>query len=227
MKLFPENTSTYGGEIDNLFYISLVIVAIAFVISIVVLIYPMFKYREQKNRKATYITGTSWKHKKWIVAALILLGISDFYILFAEHSTWNKIEEQVPEPDVHVGITGRQWNWIFTYPGPDNKLNTGDDIVIDEQNSELHVPVNKNIVFDLRAKDVLHSFFVTTFRLKQDAVPGRAITRWFKATKTGKYDLSCAEICGVLHSKMRNYIVVESEEDYNKYLQTLYAKQTK
>jgi cytochrome c oxidase subunit 2 len=224
MKIFPENVSTYGHEIDNLFWIILVFVAIAFVISVFVLLYPIFKNHHTKVKKATYITGENKNHFKWITTALFLLALSDFMILFAEHGTWDKIEKIPAKKDVPCIITGRQWNWIFTYPGPDGELYTKDDVVIDEINSELHVPVHKNVVFDLRSKDVLHSFFVVNTRLKQDVIPGRTNTRWINFTKEGKYHISCAEICGMMHSKMRNFIVVESQEKYDAFIKELYKK---
>ncbi|MEW6467682.1 MAG: hypothetical protein AB1458_02090 [Bacteroidota bacterium] len=222
--IFPKNISTYGQEIDNLFWLILFFVTVAFVISLYVLLRPLFTNHYKKVPKARYITGEKKKHFRWITAALVLLALSDFAILFAEHPVWAKTQENIPDPDMHVAIIGRQWNWIFIYPGKDGKLYTADDLYIDEQNSGLHVPVNKTVVFDLKARDVVHSFFVAELRLKQDAIPGRTIKRWFKATETGKYDMACAEICGVLHSQMRNFLVVESQEQFDAYMNTLYEK---
>lgn len=224
MRIFPENVSTYGHEIDNLFFLVFAFAAIAFVISLFVLIYPLVKNHHTKVRRAEYITGEKKKHFRWVVIALILLAMSDFIILLVEHGTWEKIENVPADRDVHVAVTGRQWNWIFTYPGPDGKLYTADDVTIDEQNSELHVPVNKNIIVDLKARDVLHSFFVVNTRLKQDCIPGRTNSRWFNIIKEGRYDISCAEICGMLHSQMRNFLVVESQEKYEQYLKSIYEK---
>jgi cytochrome c oxidase subunit 2 len=220
MKLFPDNISTYGHEIDELFYLIFVFASIAFFISVIALLIPVFRKRE----KAKYFTGEKWTHLKWVAIPLTLLAICDFIILGKEHSTWVKIEQQIPEKEVHIGIIGRQWNWIFVYPGPDNTLWTLDDKIVDEQNSELHVPVNKKIVIDIRAKDVLHSVFIPVLRFKQDAIPGRTITRWFEAIKPGKYEIWCAEICGVLHSRMRNFLVVEDEESYQKFTAELYKE---
>ncbi|NNM94123.1 MAG: cytochrome c oxidase subunit II, partial [Bacteroidia bacterium] len=87
----------------------------------------------------------------------------------------------------------------------------------------LHVPVNKNIVFELRSQDVIHSFFLANARFKQDVLPGRTLVRWFNITKEGKYDISCTQICGVLHSKMRNFVVAESDEAYRHFTDSLYA----
>ncbi len=224
--IFPENISTYGAEIDSLFFTITLFVGIAFVISLIVLIYPLIRYRYQPGRVVKHVRGNNAKQLRWILVALTMLAGADFYMLAVEHSTWAKIEEELPEQkDFHVCVTGRQWNWIFTYPGPDGKLYTADDVVVDRQDSELHIPVNKNIILDLKAVDVLHSFFVAKSRLKQDVLPGRTITRWFNITKPGTYEIACAEICGVMHSKMRNFLVVEEEADFNNYMKDLYAKQ--
>ena len=220
MKIFPDNVSTYAHEIDDLFYLIFVFAGIAFVISLIALLIPVFR----KIEKASPFTGEKRMHWKWIAIPVVLLALSDFVILYVEHGTWAKIEQQIPEKEVHIGVIGRQWNWIFVYPGPDNKLWTSDDKIVDEQNSELHVPVNKKIVFDLRAKDVLHNFSIPVTRLKQDVIPGRTNTRWFEATKTGKYEIQCAEICGLLHSMMRNFLVVEDEESYKTFTAELYKE---
>ena len=222
--IFPKNISTYGSEIDNLFWLITALTGIAFVISLFVLLYPLIKNSAGRAKRATYITGENKKHFRWVAAAMILLAMGDFIIMYAEHGTWVKMEENPVKADFHVAITGRQWNWIFTYPGRDGQLYTADDIMIDEQNSELHVPVNKNVVIDLKARDVLHSFFVAELRLKQDNIPGRTIKRWFNATIEGKYDMACAEICGLLHSQMRNFLVVESQEKFDAYMSALIEK---
>src|SRR3990170_7752841 len=129
MKLFPDNISTYGQEIDDLFYLIFIFASIAFFISLFALFIPVFR----KRTKATYFTGYKWMHMKWIAIPVALLALSDFVILYVEHGTWAKIEQQIPEKEVHIGIIGRQWNWIFVYPGPDNQLYTADDVVVDMQ----------------------------------------------------------------------------------------------
>lgn len=222
MTLFPENISTYGQEIDRLFYTISALVAVAFVISLFILLYPLFNNGAKRVKKASYFTGGKRTHFKWVAIAMLAMAMSDFYFLYAEHGAWVTIEETQVKPDFHVAVTGRQWNWAFTYPGPDGKLYTKDDVVINEMNSELHVPINKNIVVDLWAKDVLHSFFVSNIRLKQDCVPGRLIQRWFNLTKTGTYDIACAELCGVLHGKMRNFLVVDNQQRFDGYIDSLY-----
>ena len=219
MKLFPENISTYGHEIDNLFYFISVPVGLAFVITIIVFIYPLIKNKFREGKKAQYVKGNNWKQLKWVLLAMFLIGLSDVIILFAEKDAWVSIEETLPKEDFKVAITGRQWSWSITYPGKDGILYTGDDVI---ETNDLHVPVNSVIHLDIKSVDVLHSVFIPNVRLKQDALPGRTITRWFEATKTGEYDISCAEICGVAHSNMKGTLHVQSNEDFLQYLDEIY-----
>ena len=88
---------------------------------------------------------------------------------------------------------GQQWAWTFVHPGPDGELDTDDDI---SKINELHVEVDRLYHYKLESRDVLHDFSVPVFRLKQDAIPGRVITGWFTPTKTGEWDIQCAEMCG-------------------------------
>ena len=122
---------------------------------------------------------------------------------------------QAPPPsDFVLDVTAKQFNWQVTYPGADGKFGTPDDKTLLD---EMHVPVNKIVHVNLRSLDVIHSFFVPQFRMKQDAVPGREIRQWFEATKPGKYELPCAELCGFGHSGMRGWIYVHSAADYQKW----------
>jgi len=99
----------------------------------------------------------------------------------------------------------------MTYPGLDGKFGTPDDY---SQENLLHVPVNHVVQVTLMSKDVIHSFFLPNLRLKQDAVPGREITVWFNATKSGDYEIPCAELCGFGHSNMKGYLKVNTPEEF-------------
>ena len=99
-----------------------------------------------------------------------------------------------------VEVTGRQFEWRLRYPGPDGSFDTPDDLF---SVNELHVPVNEDILVQLKSADVLHDFFLPNLRVKQDAVPGMKIPVWFRATEEGVFDLVCAELCGWGHYKMK------------------------
>ena len=110
-----------------------------------------------------------------------------------------------------VQVRAKQFNWEFTYPGPDGKFGTPDDKTLTD---ELHVPVGKPVRINLGARDVIHSLFVPQFRFKQDAVPGREIPAWFQVSKPGKYEAPCAELCGFGHSGMKGWVTVSSPDAF-------------
>jgi cytochrome c oxidase subunit 2 len=118
---------------------------------------------------------------------------------------------QTPASDVRIRVTAKQFNWDVTYPGADDRFDTEDDKTFD---NELHVPVGKPVVLELQSKDVIHSVFVPSFRMKQDAVPGRTIPAWFEVTKPGKYEMPCAELCGFGHSGMKGWVHAHTGEEY-------------
>jgi len=208
----PENVSTFGGQIDYIFYLIYYITGAVFVLVTVLMVLFLVMYRRKEGRKAVYSHGNTALEITWtVIPALILVVLS-----FMSLSTWGEIKIYAPPSDVEVKVTGKQFNWEVLYPGADGKLGTEDDFTIE---NELHVPVNKVVHVQLTSRDVIHSFFVPNFRLKQDAVPGREITVWFEATKAGKYELPCAELCGFGHSGMIGWVYVHSPEDYEKFLQ--------
>ena len=125
----------------------------------------MIRYRTRPGRKAEYIEGNSRLEIFWTTATTVIL----IALALMSRSTWADIKEHGPPGDVFYKVTGKQFNWEITYPGPDGKFGTKDDLTVE---NELHVPVNKVVRIDLTSKDVIHSFFVPNMRLKQDAVPG-------------------------------------------------------
>lgn len=224
MSLLPEALSSYAGDLDWLIKTITLFVVGWFAVAFIALLYGLFTSLKKEGGKAEYIPGIGWDQTKWILIPLVFVVLSDFMIDIFTVRVWNKIEIEVPAADVRVKATGRMWNWIFTYPGPDGEFGGSDDVVIDEMDSELVIPVNKTVVIDLAARDVLHSFFVKEFRFKQDVIPGRTLERWFHPTKEGKYELICAEICGPLHGHMRNYVKVVSQGEYDNYISSLYGE---
>ena len=137
--------------------------------------------------------------------------ICDVLIIVGSIRVWYDVKQHLPQPDRVIRVTGQQWAWVFQHPGADGRLDTPDDIrTVDE----LHVEAELTYHFQLESKDVLHSFSVPAFRLKQDAVPGRTITGWFRPTRVGAYDVQCAEICGVGHGIMAGRVFVEEASQH-------------
>src|SRR5581483_5194621 len=199
----PENVSTYGRDIDWLFHLIYAITGITFVLVAVTLIAFLVMYRDRPGRRARYTHGNSTLEIVWTVVPSLILVI----LTFLSAPTWAKIKMSAPPSDVAVDVTAKQFNWQVKYPNSDK-------VFLDE----MHVPVNKVVHVNLRSQDVIHSFFVPQFRIKQDAVPGRAIRVWFEVTKPGKYEWPCAELCGFGHSGMRGWVYVHSAEDYAKWM---------
>ena len=207
----PPNVSTYGGDVDRLFYLIFYITGIAWVLVQVVMLIFLWLYRHKEGRRAEYSHGNTTLEIIWtIVPALILVILG-----FISRSTWAAIRYTHPPSDTIVQITAKQFNWEVLYPGPDGKFDTDDDKMIE---NDLHVPVGKVVRVRLTSKDVIHSFFVPVFRLKQDAVPGRVIEVWFEATTPGVYELPCAELCGFGHSGMLGHVTVQTPGDYQAWI---------
>ena len=113
-------------------------------------------------------------------------------------------------------VTGRQWSWTFRTAGADGQFGTPDDVVT---LNELHVPVGRPVYIKLRSKDVVHSLYLPNFRTKLDAIPGTTTRMWVQATVPGRYEIGCAQHCGVNHYKMRGILTVLSKEDYSRWLE--------
>lgn len=212
LQWLPENVSTFGQEIDSLFYLIYYITAATFILVTVLMVVFLIKYREQAGRRAIYSHGNTTLEIIWtIIPAAILIVIS-----FMSVSTWANIKRHAPDSDFELQVTGKQFNWEVVYPGADGKFDTQDDVKFD---NDLHVPVNKVVRVYLSSKDVIHSFYLPNLRLRQDAVPGRTILVWFEATKPGKYELPCSQLCGFGHSGMKGWLYVHTPEEYMKWAQ--------
>ena len=211
LQWLPEDVSTYGHEIDSLFYLIYYITGVAFILVTVLMVVFVVMYRERNDgRRAVYSHGNTTLEIIWtVIPAAIFIALS-----FMSVNSWAKIKRNPPATDFEIKITAKQFNWDVFYPGPDGKLGTEDDIKFD---NDLHVPVNKIVRLHLGASDVIHSFFIPNLRFKQDVVPGRTIIGWFEATKPGKYEMPCAELCGFGHSGMKGWLHVHTADDYKKW----------
>jgi len=207
----PEDVSSYGKDIDFLFHLIYYITGATFVLVAAAMIAFLVLYRHKEGRRATYTHGNTTLEIVWTVVPTLILVV----LTFLSVPTWARIKMQMPKTDLTVQVNAKQFNWIVTYPGPDGKFGTEDDKTFD---NEIHVPVGKPVKLVLKAQDVIHSLFLPNLRFKQDAVPGREIPAWFEATKPGKYEMPCAELCGFGHSGMRGWLFVHTPEDYQKWV---------
>ena len=204
--------STYAGQIDGVIDIVFWLVGFWGLLTAGIFFWLLFRFRARDGVRAQYITGEEKEQKRFISIPHYLIMVCDVIIIIAAIQAWVAVKQRLPEhPYATVRVIGQQWAWTFVHPGPDGKLDTADDVAVHD---ELHVVVNQPYIYELSSRDVLHSFSVPIFRLKQDAVPGRVITGWFQATQTGTHDIQCAEICGIGHGVMAGRIHVQSASEH-------------
>lgn len=216
--------STYAADIDGIIWLIAVLVGFWFIVAEGVFFWLIVKFRAKDGQRAQYITGEEAKQKRFIAWPHYLVLVCDVFIVVGAVRVWVEVKQTLPsEAEAQrVRVVSQQWAWSFVHPGADGKLDSEDDIrTVDE----LHIQVGQKYIYDLESRDVLHSFSVPVFRLKQDAVPGRVITGWFEATRTGTYDIQCVEICGIGHGMMAARIVIESPEEHAAWIASQSATQ--
>jgi cytochrome c oxidase subunit 2 len=207
--------STYAHSIDHLFILIAVIVGFWLIAAETMMFVLIFKFRAKDGRPTQYITGEEKHLKRWITIPHLLVLVCDVVIIVGAISVWYNIKQDMPVADETVRVIGQQWAWSFQQAGPDGVMDTADDI---RSVGELHVKVDTTYHFDLMSRDVVHSFAVPAFRLKQDALPGRTITGWFRPNKVGTYDIQCTQMCGLGHGLMAGRIIVETPQDHAAWL---------
>jgi cytochrome c oxidase subunit II len=213
--LLDQSASTVGPQLDRLYYWILVITGIVFVGTELALIWFLIKYRHREGRKAAFIHGNTKAEIIWtVIPAVIVLSIA-----LASRGLWAQVKdpEEFPPNSMPVLITAKQFEWNVTYPGPDGEIGTGDDF---RSRNRLDIPLDRPTRLILHSEDVIHSFFVPLFRLKQDVVPGMETHMWFQPTRTGEFPIGCAELCGIGHTRMRGTLTVHSATDYQAWVNT-------
>jgi len=199
--LFPERASTIAGGVDALYFF---LVAVALFFSTLIfaaIFYFAIKYRRRPGVAARPIEGSLALELVW---SLIPLGI--VMVMF----TWGAglyFRNSAPPPDaIDIYVVGKQWMWKLQHPEGAREIN------------ELHVPVGRPVRLIMTSQDVIHSFYIPAFRIKNDVLPGRYSTVWFEATRAGEYHLFCAEYCGNQHSGMRGRVVAMEPARYEEWL---------
>jgi cytochrome c oxidase subunit 2 len=207
--------ASFASDIDWLFTVILLTVGFWFLVAQGVLFAFVFRFRRKAGVRTQYISGELKSEKKWISIPHMLVIVCDIGLIAGTILVWINVKQAFPPAEETVRVIAQQWAWIFVQPGPDGKLDTADDITTID---ELHVKNETVYHFELTSKDVIHSFSVPAFRLKQDAVPGRVITGWFKPIQTGQFDIQCAEMCGLGHGLMGAHINIESREEHERWM---------
>jgi cytochrome c oxidase subunit 2 len=199
----PTEGTKIATQVDNLYGFLLVASLISFFILMGGMVYFVFKYRRRtKNDKTAYITHNAFLEFLWsFIPLVIFLGVFAWgWLIYHDMRS-------MPKDALEVHVFGKQWAWEFEYK---SGVKTGNLVV---------VPVNKDVKFIMTSKDVIHSFYIPSFRIKQDVVPGRYTALWFNADKLGEFHVFCAEFCGTQHSGMLATLKVVPQAEYDAWLQ--------
>ena len=237
----PFNASAHGADIDRLIYIVHLLMFVLFIGWFSFLIYTLFRFRSRPGHKATYKEN----HFKTPTYLEIGLAIFELLLLFGfSYPVLHKMRNEMPSPDkaFNIHIVAEQFAWNIHYPGADGVFGKSNPDLISSQNplgldkedpnakddittiNQLHVPLNQPVLIKLTSKDVIHSFFLPVMRVKQDAIPGVIMPVWFEAIKPGKFEIACAQLCGLGHYRMKGYFTIETPEAMQTWMSSLVKK---
>ncbi len=198
---FPEQASTFAPEVDW-FYMAMVYISLLFFVLIVAaMAYSMIAFRPRPGYKGSVEALHNNTLEFWWTFIPCVFAVW----IFARGVYGFLDMSKIPVDTNDVEVLAKKWAWNFTYPGG-------------VSTDELHLVVDKPAKMIMRSDDVLHAFFVPAFRVKADVVPGRYTNMWFEPTKTGIFDLFCAEYCGDKHSGMLGKVHVQTQEEYDKWI---------
>ncbi len=232
----PVLASEFGKDVDKLIiYVHLLMGALFFG-WLAYFIYALIRFRKSRHPKADYV-GLRGNSTNWVEGAVVL--VEAVLLIGFAIPLWAKSVDRLPSESeaVVMRVVAQQFGWNVRYPGADRTFGKQDVNLVSGENpwgdvkddaagkddiktlNDIHVPVNKPVVVHLSSKDVIHSFKVIALRVTQDAIPGLSIPLWFRATKEGKYQINCAQLCGNGHSSMSlGFLTVESEEAFDKWM---------
>ena len=230
----PVQASTHAAELDQMSVLVHWLMLIMFVGWAVFFVFVLFRFRKSANPKASY-TGAKGKISKGTVIAVAIVEV--VLLVFYAIPAWAKRVKAFPAETeaVVVRVIGEQFAWNIQYPGPDGKFGRTDISLVSPDNpigidrrdqaakddittiNQLNLPVDRPVLVHLSSKDVIHSFGLFEMRVKQDAIPGMQIPVWFIPNRIGEYEITCSQLCGLGHFRMRGFITIQSDADYKKW----------
>ena len=245
----PALAAAHGGEIDNMIGWIHIFMLVLFVGWGGFFLYTLVRFRQSRNPVADYRGVTSHRSVYLEVAVAVVEAV--LLIGFAIPLWSARVDARPPDSEaLVVQVTGEQFAWNMHYPGPDRVFGRTDIKLLDLQSNplgldrtdaaamddittvnQLFLPVNRPVIVRLRSKEVIHSFGVPEFRVKQDAVPGLTIPIWFIPTVTTadmrtrkgdpafQYEIACAQLCGLGHARMRGFVTVQTAEEFQQWME--------
>lgn len=202
MLFLPEQASTVAGDVDRLHYFVIITAIVAFILITLVTLYFVWRYRRRRLHQTTPRIAAHWWAETLIIGTPLV-----FFLIWAVIGFRVYIRMVSPPANaMDVYVMAKKWMWKFSYPEGPNSMGT------------LRVPVGRPVRLLLTSRDVIHSFYVPAFRIKQDVLPGRYTQAWFQATQPGNYQILCTEFCGVGHSQMWGEVIAMPSEDYETWM---------
>lgn len=200
-ELWPKQASSFAPQVDALYIFCLGITAFFTLLIFTAIVVLAIKYRRRPGVKSVPVHTSHALEIAWTAIPFLICMVMFFW------SAGLYVHMQTPPTDaMQIDVVAKQWMWKLQHPTGKREID------------ELHVPVGRPVKLMLTSQDVIHSFFIPAFRVKQDVVPGRYAMEWFIPTKVGEYHLFCAEYCGTQHSGMIGKVVVMDPADYQKWL---------
>lgn len=234
----PVDHSAHGAQIDTVIFLVHALMFVLFIGWAFYFVAVLIKFRKNRNQTANYqgVTNhfSSYLEIVIIIAeAILLVGFS---IPF-----WSRVVNTLPDEKdaVVIRVVAEQYAWNIHYPGADNIFGKTDSTFINQQSNpigldkndphskddivainQLHLPVNRPVIIYLTSKDVIHSFYLPVMRIRQDVIPGMRMPVWFTPVRVGKSEIACAQLCGLGHYRMRGYLTVETQKEFDEWLKS-------
>jgi len=216
--------------IDHALAITLVVTGLVFIVTNLLLAWFGYRYQDGPGARAAYWHDSPRLEMTWTLVTAAILAV----FLFNALNLWAKVNSRPPADAVLIEVTGQQFAWNVRYPGKDGVLGKTDHLQASQDNpiglvkddpaakddllllNQLYLPKDRPVRVQVRSMDVIHSFFLPNFRVKQDAMPGMTIEIWFIPKETGDFEIACAEHCGLGHYRMRGQVHVVPAADLDK-----------
>jgi len=234
LAMFPKQASVHAAEVDQMTILVHWLMLVLFIGWGLFFIFVLFRFRRGANPKASY-SGAKGKISKGLEVAVALIEV--LLLVFYAIPAWAKRVKAFPSENeaTVVRVVAEQFAWNIHYPGPDGKFGRTDIALVSADNpigldrrdpnakddittiNQLNLPIDRPVLVHLTSKDVIHSFGLYEMRVKQDAIPGMTIPVWFIPNRVGEYEIACSQLCGLGHFRMRGFITIQTQADYQKW----------
>ena len=231
----PPQASAHAADVDQLIVLVHWIMAILFVGWGAFFLYTLGRFRQSRNAKADYVGVKSHNSSYLEIAVAVIEAV--LLIGFAIPAWATRVNPPPESDSTVIRVVAKQFEWHIHYPGADGMfgrttldhitptnaigLDRSDPVAVDDlvTINQLNLPVDTPVLVHLSTQDVIHSFGISSMRVKQDAIPGQEIPVWFVPTTTGDFEINCSQLCGLGHYRMRGFVTIQTETEFQAWFQ--------